>query len=861
MVVLLGNSLEGYADDAPGTITNGKWVWNGVSLDLTTEKVTTGGIGDFPEGIGNASYYGGSGLLNTGGQYTYKNNSKYLASGDNFSKDTQVSSWKNIDATKSSNWDKVVFFYHPATGMWLTQGGTFGTRTTLSADYGMKCLVSFFSKNPGKGSDRSFFGICTSAASSDGQMLCEKDYSSTTSKYYDESGTYVDDYGDNKSNPYCDANGTSGHMKSWSFIPFTNYSNGQVVTDASAQAACNEFGIRARYGSTADNNHADWELRYITYDPQTKEVYIKRYASDAAAAADPNTHWRMVTLNQILTALNTNPSKVNNPFNVSFWLSDPQLARCNSENSSWHYYNGSAKYDKDAEKDGGLKFGLDNCYSSKPDGTTADSRYGVGTSGLSDKNKEALMKENGKYFCGEVRKYSGSRVYQTWTCVKSGWYRVSCQGFAQNGDSRLYARVYTKNNSESNDQTKDFQSTNLRQIYDYDEAAAANLDTTQVTDMLSASKTFVDKAYPNHLYIYCEEGQAMEFGLRCYGANEWTCFDDFQLEYCGSEKVGLVLDEDKTQLDYISDAMNQQNGFKNTILHLHHNFDENCWSTIVLPVELTKAQVEELFGVGTKVAKMVNYNGDKQGNGSIQFKRTENESTGANTLIMKANTPYIIKPTNVSPKGGVNLDKTVGNLIPATFQYSKDSNNPNDLATPTCAAPYATTRYTKAVANDYITGTKFGENEMQMDKAKIMWNGLAFHGTLIKTYDEDETDTEKKYHLTLSDKYFVYKSKIYHIPSTRKYGLKGLRGYFAFEEAQQTQQTPAKVIKFSIDGVEEDADNVTGIDGLFEGGIANTQDYDGKVYDINGRVVSTSGSTAGLTKGIYIVKGKKVVVK
>ena len=35
----------------------------------------------------------------------------------------------------------------------------------------------------------------------------------------------------------------------------------------------------------------------------------------------------------------------------------------------------------------------------------------------------------------------------------------------------------------------------------------------------------------------------------------------------------------------------------------------------------------------------------------------------------------------------------------------------------------------------------------------------------------------------------------------------------------------------------------------------------GGLYDLNGRLVNTSGSTDGLQKGIYIVGGKKVIVK
>ncbi len=797
MAVLLCSSLDIYAKD---------YNWEGVKLNLTTKTLEHKGLN-----------FNVSNQVNTD---THSDNATYLASGSDLK---TIQNWDNIDITNKSNWNKIVFFYHPATGKWLNQGSTLGTKAHLSADYGMRCMLSMDKRNPTGlgtfGTTRYFFFVLTSAASSEGHMLGEKQFKNVGEK------------ADNEDNPYCDATNDDGNMIAWSFIPFTD-----------TPASCNEFGIRARYGSTKSSNHVDYEHRFITYDPTRDMVYIKWYDSDELAKADANTHWRMITLQQIYEALSTNPSDVDDPFNVSFWLKDPQLARCNSENGSW-----VCSID-DMHGNNGLKFGLDNVFSGKPDGSTEDSRYGVGSSGLSDTQKNAVMKSQGKYFCGEMRAYDGSSLKQTWSCVKSGWYRISCQGFVKDGNSKLYALV---NNSIGT--RLDYQSEPLKDIADYDnDKVAFNTDT--VTTMLSASRLFMQKYYPNSLYIYCEEGQSLEFGLLFKGTSAWTCFDDFELEYCGEEKVGLVLDEDKTKLDYITDAYEHQNGFKNTILHLHHTFSENNWNTIVLPVELTKSQVDRLFGVGTKVAEMTDYT-----NGCIHFQRTEDEDTHDSEVIMKANTPYIIKPTVATPTGGVDNSSTTPQYYDAKFQYTYESNN---LKTVTCPAPYATTRYTKQVANDYMSSDEFGTTDLQMNNnsgsATVTKNGLSFHGTLIKTYDETQTSgTEDRYKLSLSDKYIVYQNKIYHVPATRKYGIKGLRGYFSFD----TPAAAAKSVKFSINGVEEEADNVTGIDGLFEGGIANTPDYDGKVYDLSGQVVSANGSTEGLTKGIYIVKGKKVVVK
>ena len=828
MAVLLCGSLDGYAKG---------YDWEGVYLNLKMETIKHTGFGFSVSNQVNAD--------------TRSANKAYLA--NNGSGDP-IQKWDNFDITNEDNWDKIVFFYHPATGKWLNQGDAWGTKASLSSDYGMKCLVSMGSRQPAglagitysnAIATRYFFFVCTTAASVDddgytGRMLSEKAFSDKEQK------------GDSKNNPYCDATNASGNMIAWSFIPFTD-----------DQENCNEFGIRARWGSYKNANHVDYEHRYMTYDDENG-VYIKWYDTEELAKADQNTHWRMVTLRQIAEALKANPSTVDDPFNVSFWLNDPQLARCNTDNTSWTWSAGT-----DCKGYGGLKLGVDNVFSGKPDNSPKNSRYGSKDDELTDKQEESVMQENGKYFCGELRpttssKYKvdidGARFSQSWKCVKSGWYRLSCQGFVQDGNSKLYAYV-----NNSNSKRVDYQSEALRDITNYDEEAGT-ADVSKAT-MLASSKEFMNKLYPNYLYVYCEQGQTMEFGLRFKGASAWTCFDDFQLEYCGEEKVGLVLDEDATKLDYIADAYDYQKGFKNTILHLHHSFNAGYWNTIVLPVDLTKSQVEHMFGKGTKVAKFVDYQ-----TGRIMFNRTESESTKGSTVIMEANVPYIIKPTYTKLTGGRDYDSYTDGTYQdyaATFKYyskSGDNNQPTDQIEVTCPAPYATTRYTKAVKNDYISNEEFGTKDLYMKDdnadAKVQWNGLAFHGNLVSTYKVNEDGTKTYSDLAKGgEKYLIYQNKIAHVAANRTYGFKGLRAYFEFEKKSDSDKAQAKGVKFSIDGVDEDTDNVTGIDGLFEGGIANTDGYDGKVYDLNGRVVNTCGSTAGLTKGIYIVKGKKVVVK
>ena len=78
--------------------------------------------------------------------------------------------------------------------------------------------------------------------------------------------------------------------------------------------------------------------------------------------------------------------------------------------------------------------------------------------------------------------------------------------------------------------------------------------------------------------------------------------------------------------------------------------------------------------------------------------------------------------------------------------------------------------------------------------------------------------------------------------------------YFQIE-GSATQTSGAKFLVTGFNnGVSE---IITGIDGIQ----TEPEAYSGSIYNMNGQMVSKKGSVAGLPKGLYIVNGKKVIVK
>ena len=97
----------------------------------------------------------------------------------------------------------------------------------------------------------------------------------------------------------------------------------------------------------------------------------------------------------------------------------------------------------------------------------------------------------------------------------------------------------------------------------------------------------------------------------------------------------LVLDEDKT--------LAVTKSYTGAKMLLHRTFTKNAdndkkgWNSIILPVDMTAAQVKEAFGEGVQMAEF-----DRLENNWIKFSTVD---VAADGVVLKKNTPYIIYPT------------------------------------------------------------------------------------------------------------------------------------------------------------------------------------------------------------------------
>ena len=102
----------------------------------------------------------------------------------------------------------------------------------------------------------------------------------------------------------------------------------------------------------------------------------------------------------------------------------------------------------------------------------------------------------------------------------------------------------------------------------------------------------------------------------------------------GSDNI-LVLDEDKT--------LDVKKSYTGATMLLHRTFtksadnDKKGWNSIILPVDMTAAQVVDAFGGGTKLAEFRALEDNW-----IKFSTV---NVAADGVVLKKNTPYIIYPT------------------------------------------------------------------------------------------------------------------------------------------------------------------------------------------------------------------------
>ena len=432
--------------------------------------------------------------------------------------------------------------------------------------------------------------------------------------------------------------------------------------------------------------------------------------------------------------------------------------------------------------------------------------------------------------------------------VKEGWYRISCVGFTTTtkGIARLFA-ASGKGSTGSNAtaQSRKFATADLARI------DAANQPKTYVaaSQLLDGS---TEGAYDASVMVYVSPTndakttfETLSFGIQVGSAADptqdadttaWTCFDNFRIEYLGTPPNKLILDEDQTDAGYIkaqAPDMDDNATLQKSEVYLHRTMNAGKWNSLVLPINLTVGQVMRIFGNQMRVSEFkgaIDANHPQR----IIFEPIKANQTDPDAIAIEAGKLYLVKPT---ADGGMPT-----NQEEKTFTYNGKTISVKDYYT----IVGVTFKKKSDIADDAysgrVSGTE-GDEELGTNQK------VQFVGTYVKCFDNDLIPANS-YVLNGNNQGGTTGLWYYRTVETK---TKGFRGWL-----ETIGDRPSKVFEYEIEGVVEQVNgNTTAIDG-----IEAAQQHSANIYNLNGQLVRQGAtSTEGLPSGLYIVGGKKLVVK
>lgn len=240
----------------------------------------------------------------------------------------------------------------------------------------------------------------------------------------------------------------------------------------------------------------------------------------------------------------------------------------------------------------------------------------------------------------------------------------------------------------------------------------------------------------------------------------------------GSDNL-LVLDEDKT--------LAVTKSYTGAKMLLHRTFtksadnDKKGWNSIILPVDMTAAQVKEAFGEGVQMAVF-----DRLENNWIKFSTV---NVAADGVVLHKNTPYIIYPTK-EPLGNYSYTIDGVTKILDGHVYVANGINYDDQ----------TSNLTHTVDGAGMTYTGSYSNSNKVSKDSYMFS----KGDLVHT---NKDHTVKAYRCWLKEDMHTGKMLMFSLDGN---GLDGTTGIHVIEENKQNTNTGI----YNLGGVRMNTNNV-----------------------------------------------------
>ena len=751
---------------------------------------------------------------------------------------------------------KVYFLYNVGTGKFLNMGGYWGTHASMK-DYPMPLWTREGTSLNGTPSLNFEQNIATTEGNmlrwvnsgqnkkTDVGVFCDRKKTDDKNGY---DGWFFEEVADNGKNTY--------HI-------YTYNTTSAKSEDDKLYLFAHPQGL-----GTADKNCGADTKENLSQDFPTNDIY----------------KWRVLTLQDLYNLQEENSDDLDGPLDLSYKLKCPGFERGRTDISAWQVYTSSvastaytrigleeynwkmpttvsttatplSRGDREDYNNGGFKTSSPYSYSfpysdndSHPITNTDDYRRFMG-----------------KFFCMDVHGTHGY-IYQKVYVKHPGTYVVECKGYSNTPQAHLFAGVAGKDGQGKDLFDGSRRTTTLNQVSNMTEDEQTRLHVADKNMDFAGKEFYESDKYTNSVIVQVTEdmiknagtdGACIAFGIyighpdntnETPKADEWTVFDDFRVFYASNTKSeDLILDELRGDLDYLIDGIT----YKNRTLRLAKTFTRNKWNSFVLPVDLTVKQLREAFGGTVRLAKLKTLTETE-----LQFETVSLDGKANNDIALDAYQPYIIFPTRT-------MEDNDGKPYTATITTAGSGNN------------YEVTIQAQHFEIPNVTFKTTDDNKNDLsDMNEKNWTtqlthnvgAITAYGTFVRTFDENATQNETTGQWTftgnkgtirdgyedLKGSYFFDLGNVYYSDTK----VRGLRGFSCWFKPNTNNE---KTLAVYLDGVKQEAELTAIGELVISPEVANRYGKNDSVYNLQGQRVGNT--TEGLPSGIYIVNGRKFVVR
>lgn len=748
----------------------------------------------------------------------------------------EVTQGKEDNLTFPTDYAQHFFLYNVKTGRFLNVGGYWGTHVSLK-EYGEPLAIV---KGDHKLGDKTFFKLVMEMDGTEGKYVGWYGTPGDKNKDAADIGVFVDRW-------FADVFG-------WQLEKVPNDTQNTYRLYTFVKSDGSNWDTTKKYYLCSNKGSVDVDVNCGAFseDEINKDSEYAGYDE-----------WRFLSYEDLRQLQVQRADNMKDALELSFKLRCPGFSRGDNDIKKWNTYNFKTKIGTATGlTDDFAKYGLSKYYNYiAGDKTKTDENVWTNTlpavtgyefEGTKYKHRDNYRRHLGKYYTASITNKRGI-VYQDVEISIPGRYQIECKGYSTTKKASLFAGVLNSDNSTMIDKAK---KTTLNQVSNMSQEAKDALHVKDKNVDYAGKNFYGSRQYINTVYVTVTQkdidsnNKKIRFGIMVGDQNdtnvegdEWTVFDDFRILYAANNvEEDLILDENRKDLSYL---VNCPTPMENKTLHLNKTFTLNKWNSFILPVNLNKTQVLATFGANARLAKLTRLTDT-----GIEFTSVDLLDDDSKPAI-EAYVPYIIFPRKGADQTGAYTASYLQNgQLPLNIKIAA-----NHYVIGKVSMPFTTTEGVKA--NDWSkmdqtnwTTTMIGGNDQ-----------IKAYGTFARTFGEATQDDKGTW--TFSNKnifedrdnligsYFFDNGNMYHSKKSPR-GLRGFSCWFRTDGAQ-------KSLKFTLDGVTQSG--TTGIEDILADYEQPVSRFANGIYNLNGQLVKQGNSTAGLPSGMYIVNGKKCIVR